>query len=74
MLGEDVIVGSTLDSKTILGQNLTDMTFGEILKRQRFLMDPSNPQESDYGVFALVQDNLHQTLLRVQCYDQDDDI
>ena len=50
--GEDVIVGSTLDSKTILGQNLTDMTFGEILKRQRFLMDPSNPQESDYGVFA----------------------
>ena len=50
--GEDVIVGSTLDSKTILGQNLTDMTFGEVLKRQRFLMDPSNPQESDYGVFA----------------------
>ena len=50
--GEDVIVGSTLDSKTILGENLTDMTFGEILKRQRFLMDPSNPQESDYGIFA----------------------
>jgi len=50
--GEDVIVGSTLDSKTILGENLTDMTFGEVLKRQRFLMDPSNPQESDYGVFA----------------------
>ena len=50
--GEDVIVGSTLDSKTILGENLTDMTFGEVLKRQKFLMDPLNPQESDYGVFA----------------------
>ena len=30
------------------------------LKRQRFLMDPSNPQESDYGVWVnfYVQDNL----------------
>lgn len=46
------IVGSTLDSKTKIRKNLTDMTIGEILQRQQWLMNKSNPQVSDYGVYA----------------------
>jgi len=46
------IVGSTLDSKTKIGKNLTDMTIGEVLQRQQWLMNKSNPQVSDYGVYA----------------------
>lgn len=48
----DKIVGSTLDSKTKLGKNLTDMTIGEVLQRQQWLMNKKNPQVSDYGVYA----------------------
>lgn len=46
------IVGSTLDSKTQIKKNLTDMTIGEVLQRQQWLMDKKNPQISDYGVYA----------------------
>ena len=50
----DRIVGSTGDSTTIVGKKLTDMTVGEIMKRQAYLMDPSTgDQESDYGLFAV---------------------
>jgi hypothetical protein len=48
----DKIVGSTLDSKTKIKKNLTDMTIGEVLQRQKWLMNKSNPQISDYGVYA----------------------
>ena len=48
----DDIVGSTLDSKTKIKKNLTDMTIGEVLQRQKWLMNKSNPQISDYGVYA----------------------
>jgi len=48
------IVGSTGDSRTIVGKSLTDMTLGEIMKRQSFLMNPANgDQESNYGLFAV---------------------
>jgi len=50
-IGDD-IVGSTLDSKTKIGKNLTDMTIGEVLQRQQWLMNKSNPQVSNYGVYA----------------------
>ena len=48
----DNIVGSTLDSKTKIRKNLTDMTIGEVIQRQKWLMNKSNPQVSDYGVYA----------------------
>ena len=48
----DKIVGSTLDSNTKLGKNLTDMTIGEVLQRQQWLMNRKNPQVSNYGVYA----------------------
>jgi muramidase (phage lysozyme) len=46
------IVGSALDSTSKLGKKLTDMTIGEIRQRQRYIMDYSNPQVGDYGIFA----------------------
>lgn len=46
------IVGSTNDSKTKIGKDLTSMTIGEVMKRQAYLMDRSNPQIGDYGIFA----------------------
>ena len=46
------IVGSTNNASSKLGKNLTDMTIGEIMDRQAYLMDRSNPQISDYGIFA----------------------
>lgn len=48
----DKIVGSTLSSKGKIGKNLTDMTIGEVLQRQQWLMNKSNPQVSNYGVYA----------------------
>ena len=47
------IVGSTGDSRSIVGKSLTDMTLGEIMKRQSFLMNPANEQQSNYGLFAV---------------------
>jgi len=47
------IVGSTHDSSSIIGKKLTDMTVSEIIKRQDYLMNPSNPQKSNYGAFAV---------------------
>ena len=47
------IVGSTGDSRTIVGKSLTDMTIGEIMKRQSYLMNPANEQQSNYGLFAV---------------------
>lgn len=47
------IVGSTHNAKGKVGKNLTDMTLAEIIKRQNFLMDKRNPQESNYGLFAV---------------------
>lgn len=47
------IVGSTHDSASIVNKKLTDMTVGEIMERQAYLMNRSNPQESDYGLFAV---------------------
>ena len=47
------IVGSTNNASTKVGKDLTDMTIGEIIKRQDFLMNPNNPQVSDYGLFAV---------------------
>ena len=47
------IVGSTHDSSSIIGKKLTDMTVGEIIKRQDYLMNKSNPQKSNYGAFAV---------------------
>jgi len=46
------IVGSTHDSSSVVKKKLTDMTVGELIERQSFLMNKSNPQEGDYGVFA----------------------
>ena len=46
------IVGSALNSTSKLGKKLTDMTIGEIRQRQRYIMDYSNPQVGDYGIFA----------------------
>ena len=46
------IVGSTHDSSSIVKKKLTDMTVGELIERQSFLMNKSNPQEGDYGIFA----------------------
>ena len=46
------IVGSTNESKDKIGKDLTSMTIGEIMKRQKYLMNGSNPQISDYGIFA----------------------
>lgn len=46
------IVGSTNDSKSKIGKDLTSMTIGEVMKRQAYLMDRSNPQIGDYGIFA----------------------
>jgi hypothetical protein len=48
----DRIVGSTLNSKTKIGKNLTDMTIGEVLQRQQWLMNGRNPQISNYGIYA----------------------
>ena len=48
----DNIVGSTLNSRIKIGKNLTDMTIGEVLQRQQWLMNKSNPQISNYGVYA----------------------
>jgi hypothetical protein len=47
------IVGSTHDSASIVKKKLTDMSVGEIMERQAYLMNKSNPQESDYGLFAV---------------------
>jgi len=47
------IVGSTHNAKSKVGKNLTDMTLAEIIKRQDYLMDKRNPQQSDYGLFAV---------------------
>ena len=46
------IVGSTNDASSKLGKNLTEMTIGEIMDRQAYLMNRNNPQISDYGIFA----------------------
>jgi hypothetical protein len=46
------IVGSTGNASSKIGKNLTDMTIGEIMDRQAYLMNPNNPQISDYGIFA----------------------
>ncbi|UNH61183.1 lambda lysozyme [Synechococcus phage S-SZBM1] len=47
------IVGSTHSAKSKVGKNLTDMTLAEIIKRQDYLMNPKNPQQSNYGLFAV---------------------
>ena len=49
---DDRIVGSTGNSKTKVGKELTSMTLGEIMQRQAYLMDKKNPQVSGYGVYA----------------------
>ena len=46
------IVGSTNNASSKLGKNLTNMTIGEIMDRQEYLMNRNNPQISDYGIFA----------------------
>jgi hypothetical protein len=46
------IVGSTHNAGSKLGKDLTQMTIGEVMERQAYLMNPSNPQVSDYGIFA----------------------
>ena len=46
------IVGSTHNASTKVGKNLTGMTIGEVMQRQAYLMNPNNPQVSDYGIFA----------------------
>jgi hypothetical protein len=46
------IVGSTGNSKTKVGKELTSMTLGEIMQRQAYVMDKRNPQISNYGVYA----------------------
>lgn len=48
----DRIVGSTHDAKSKIHKNLTDMTVGEIMERQAYLMNKANPQVGDYGIFA----------------------
>jgi len=47
------IVGSTQDSRSKVGKNLTDMSIGEIMERQAYIMDTKNPQVSNYGLFAV---------------------
>ena len=49
---DNKIVGSTGNSKTKVGKELTSMTLGEIMQRQAYLMDKKNPQVSGYGVYA----------------------
>jgi hypothetical protein len=49
---DDRIVGSTGNSKTKVGKELTSMTLGEIMQRQAYVMDKRNPQISNYGVYA----------------------
>ena len=46
------IIGSTGNSKTKIGKELTSMTLGEIMQRQAYLMDKRNPQMSNYGIYA----------------------
>jgi len=46
------IVGSTHNASSKLGKNLTDMTIGEVMDRQSYLMNPANPQVGNYGIFA----------------------
>lgn len=46
------IVGSTHNASGIVGKNLPEMTIGEVMDRQAYLMNPNNPQQSDYGIFA----------------------
>lgn len=46
------IVGSTHNAKSKINKNLTEMTIGEVMERQTYLMDRNNPQVSDYGIFA----------------------
>ncbi len=46
------IVGSTHDAKSKIYKNLTEMTIGEVMERQAYLMNRNNPQVSDYGIFA----------------------
>ena len=48
----DKIVGSTGNSKSKIGKELTSMTLGEIMQRQAYLMDKRNPQISGYGIYA----------------------
>lgn len=48
----DNIVGSTGNSKSKIGKELTTMTLGEIMQRQAYLMNKKNPQVSDYGIYA----------------------
>lgn len=48
----DRIVGSTPNAKSKIGKNLTEMTIGEIMNRQSYLMNPKNPQISNYGIYA----------------------
>jgi len=47
------IVGSTGDSSSKIGKKLTDLTIEDIIKRQDYLMNKSNPQEGNYGLFAV---------------------
>ena len=46
------IVGSTHNASSKLGKNLTDMSIGEVMDRQSYLMNPANPQVGNYGIFA----------------------
>lgn len=46
------IVGSTLDSKTIIRVELTSLTLKELIERQAYEMNRNNPQKNHYGVFA----------------------
>ena len=46
------IVSSTLDSRTVIGVKLTDLTLKQLIERQDYEMDTKNPQINDYGVFA----------------------
>lgn len=46
------IIGSTQDSQTIIGVKLTTLTLAELMKRQTYEMNPNNPQQNNYGVFA----------------------
>ena len=46
------IVGSTLDSQTIIGVKLTTLTLQQLMERQAYEMNTNNPQINNYGVFA----------------------
>ena len=46
------ILGSTHNASSVIKKNLPDMTIGEIMDRQAYLMNKNNPQEGDYGIFA----------------------